>query len=306
MRARPTIASRFVLVAALAAAALVSVGCTIEEVQIEGFECLDGRCPRGFACDLRRGEPGRCISQVPLDAGADAGSIPPGVDAGRRDAGPHLRDAGPGNGCASPGHLLCDDFESGSIMRWGVSVDGASLVSATGTAARSGDYAVAATSAADGMAAFLTLDAFDDPTITDQWVRAYFLFPRGAGTELTIMELAGAAPSTGVSLHIDSYRVMSWYSSYDGGDVFEDPIPISITEDVWTCFELHVRQGGVGVGAIEVFVDGAQVGGWAGASTASTGVLPTVNLGARSFAPSGVRLVYLDDVVLSTVRPGCD
>lgn len=288
--------------------ALLAAGCAIQEQDYDGLECQRGLCPNGYACDFSVGVQGICrVGVSGMDGGLDAG----GFDAGPpifRDAGEDAGvDAGGGNGCDNPAHIFCDDFESGTLSRWSQRVVGGSSVDITELAAHSGDFGVRATSMLGGVGGepgMIFSDAFAGMSVSDQWVRAWFLFQRGTGQETTIMTLSDVGFDTVFFVDVLSLDEGGFYAPYGMmGD--SDTFALSLTEDTWFCVEVHIEQG-VTDGAFQVFVNGTEVASRIGVNTASRGVFPHVAFGSWHFAPSGARLVFVDDIVLSTEPVGCD
>lgn len=287
--------------------ALLLSGCPIQQPDYTGLECQRGLCPDGYYCDGTVGVRGLCMPGTgPIggrDAGFDAG--PPIFRDGGFDAG---TDASIGNGCAGGPHIFCDDFESGNLDRWRQRVVGDSSVTITDLVAHSGTYGVRTTSAPTAAGGFgdpgmIFTDVYAGMSLSEQWVRAWFLFQRGTGQETALMTLSDVSFDTVFEVGVNALDQGGFNAPYDG--LISDVYPITLAEDTWFCVEVQLVQGSDD-GSLRIFFNTNEVASRVGLDTQGEGVLPHVAFGAWHFAPSGARLVFIDDIVLSDRRIGCD
>lgn len=305
---------------------LVAFGCSFDEVELSGKACP---CASGWVCD-----PATllCVPLLPADGGldatrADAAAIDaptsdrampptdaPGLDAGP-DAGPRDSgfdggpidaglDAGPPDptGCDDlhAGALLCDGFESDADFAEWTENRGASE---TMTPVYRGDWAMRATSSTSDNTNYV-FERFTDVTSGELFVRTYVYLPSGSPAEhLVLAQLEeGGAPwdYAHVALRSGALRVGhrkgSTYVYRDG-----PPMP----RDRWVCLELRVEVASAGT--VQMFVDGASAASFS-ADTNLSRPYSTFYIGIsyRGSSQTGTANVYMDEIVLSRSRIGCD
>jgi hypothetical protein len=320
------------------ACAPVAAGCK-DDVQLvpggSGHIVVSLEAVSGAAC-------GACDDGVcgpgELDAGPDAGGRDGGADGGARDGGSGdggpadggPADGGPADGGSDAGPpgpcptvsepIFCDDFEGltaaspGPWSGWRLRPIGSdSEVSP----ARGPDPVHAGEQAArmytpEPQAQAAMFRELDPPIAGGNlWIRAFVYVPRDS-VDFTFAELSLlylVPPSgDGLSLQLGADH----NSFYLGSGLEDDPggqrvwaLPGSgVPRDVWTCVEVHFDIDDLGSAAL--YLDGAARGTVDDVDTLSTGGYGRIVLGLeRALGDQGPATIYLDDVAISTLRPGC-
>ena len=242
--------------------------------------------------------------QTDLDAG-----IHVTVDSGPEDSGVES----PRCTFSVPDALFCDGFERDDLEGW--RTDQLPSTSTTTILQRQGDKKLRGRSAlrarmgpGDVLAvAYATVFTDQPPRLF--WVRAYFYFPRRTSAANEYLVVSDAPNITGVvasTTDDDAANLHSHPGAIQYFEIKEVP-PL----DVWLCVEMKVEIGSTG--EVALYWDGAP------AVTAVFDVVDhtlmrRINVGAgrayvvspnRPNALDSVVEVYVDEVVVSTTRPGC-
>ena len=318
--------------AALASLLALIGGCAPGDVDLSPKICP---CAVGYYCDSATR---RCIEGTPpdVDAGRDASSGDTGVrdamtghDAASRDArvpddgGP---DAGAGTDAGTDagidlGPTRCDDIHAGAIFCSGMEPPGfadwsegsygddfAYVGRATSPAFLGAGSLYAESNAGSQRAAAFHL--FTVPvTSGDIYLRVMVYVPSGwsfPGGSLSFAQVGMyGAPYHQLSLNLTGMGIVSLYVQAEGGN---DAIyGVAVPRDTWFCVEGHAQISDA-AGVVELFLDGVSQGD----RITSFDTLPTVGyqrvvagLPFTDPAFSEIRL-YLDEIVVSSTRVGCD
>lgn len=288
---------------------LAALGCSFDPVDLEGKGCP---CSPGWVCVEAEN---LCVPRAPRDAGRDAlaedgeappadagvdGEVPPidsGTDAGL-DAGP-LDDTSCDD--ANADALICDGFEEGSGFTMWAMPRGATYA---GDPAYRGSYAMQASTSTSMALAYL-YGSFPETASGELFARAYLYVPASASLgHFPVLHLEeGGAPYdyAEVRLQDDEVRAVSKY-----GGVTTTLTGGAMPRDRWTCVELRVLIGSPG--EVELYVDGTSVDAATGVTTALSGPYRVFYAGIsnRATGQTGNATLYMDEVVLSTSRVGCD
>jgi hypothetical protein len=216
---------------------------------------------------------------------------------------------GGGSLCASSGAILCDNFEEGTIdtTRW----QQLTLTSATLTVdqqqAHSGSYSLHAST--DAVTATGTnpggYAVHEDSSLPlDFFVRFYVYVPSTGTAPSKSQIVSQLVASTGDGMQIDINSGYLALTSWANNPVLDQTSDTPLTADLWHCIEWEALEGSPG--ATAVWIDGIQVTGLGPTVTAPA--YNTVQFGIGFFqAPVQPRFeVWIDDVVVQTMRVGCD
>ena len=252
-----------------------------------------------------------------LDASRDLDAG--GADAGRADSGPV--DAGPLDGGppdAGPDDTRCDDLHAGAIFcdgfetapgfpawssMWGT--DG--MVSRTTTQTFLGLGALRAQTTVGGGHTAVRRTLATPLTSGEVYLRAFVFIPSSV-TSMGSFSIAQAgydgSPWYHVSLGTTSAGAAQLYldSEAGGRSVNGRPIP----RDVWVCLEAHVFLADTG-GFGEMWMNGTHEGRFSDFNTSPARGYERVAAGLPYTEPTRTTTdVYVDEVVLSRTRIGCD
>lgn len=277
--------------------------------------CDDGVCGQ-FAMDAGPdggdrdggGDDGGPRDGGPSDAGSDGGRDA-GIDAGT--------DAGPPSLCPS-GALFCDDFEAlapGDFAPWlrAVLHSGSEITPATPPApVHEGEQAARMHTPGPSARAALQHELASPLGAGDDlWVRTYLYVPND-GDQFTfagfsLFYLVPRAGDQGVSLQIRRDGTYFNLAPVLEDDPEADPFVAAmgtVPRGRWTCVEVFLELGDHG--RAELYFDGVSRGALSDVDTLAASGYGSVVLGLeRALGSQGPATIYLDDVAISTSRPGC-
>jgi hypothetical protein len=203
--------------------------------------------------------------------------------------------------------LFCDGFEDPKLARWSYTIFMMGMAERATSPVHTGMGSLHATTGAAGMttnnASRYGAKPYDHQKSGDVWLRYYYYVPSSVVVNSYFSSGVVAEiekPYFGFSLIIlpDHVEIES------GGTRF--PGTMSFPRDHWTCVELHV-QIDPAVGVFEAYLDG----------TLAVHSSPTKTQPAHGYASADVGIhytdlaqgpveVYVDDVVASLTRVGCN
>lgn len=203
------------------------------------------------------------------------------------------------------GAIFCDGFENSALAGW-------SLLRQDGTAVRSvervyrGTAALRAEATASSGYAYLFHHALGGLTSGELFVRGFYYFPSGVPLARLTFVTAGesVSPYRSTQMRVLNEQV----SGYDGAalrDVNSGPGAI-VPRDQWVCIEYRVLIDDA-AGAVDMWINDESIGGLSSLDTlAATGYAQlSVGIIGTSATQSPV-VVYVDEVVASRTRVGCD
>lgn len=149
---------------------------------------------------------------------------------------------------------------------------------------------------------------FDVPapfTAGELWVRTYVLVPStyGGGTSAALAYLEEPTPP---NQYIDATITGDSVSVYRSGTMPEVFVEVAASlTDAWHCFEWHIVLGAGGT--LDLFIDGDLLVSSGPQNLSVDGAYDAVNIGqSEPFDTPPSDALYLDQVVISSTRPGCD
>jgi hypothetical protein len=257
----------------------------------------------------------------PRDAGApqDSGS----QDAGAiKDAGPTPSDAGSIDAAVSCSHVLCEDFESGSLAGkpWTLETSSSSnSVQVQSARVAHGKYAVQAHAKGGSSYAVMFLENLPAALQKHYFGRMYYYatdFPTESGGHtafITSSNTLKGFPDADHHLEVASYTGSkpTWQMTYWQGD---GPEYIGsggqIPKAKWFCLEWEFNDA---PDEIAVWVDGqgspqgAEFRNIDNHASNLLGKMTTLGVGFRTWHPKGAPDIdiYIDDIALDTQRVGC-
>jgi hypothetical protein len=219
-------------------------------------------------------------------------------------------DGSAGGSCASPGAILCDDFEEGTIdtPRWQRLTQTSATVAVDSTRPHSGRFSLHASAAQvpsdGGVANIGGYIAHQGALPSDFFMRFYAYLPSAGGPPSRSEIVAQLVASSGLGMQLDTnsgyVALTSWANTPELDLVSGTPL----AADVWHCVEWEAREGSPGQTA--VWIDGNPVG------DLGVGVMAPayseVQLGIGFFQPPAQPAfeLWIDDVVVQSSRVGCD
>lgn len=259
-------------------------GCTSDAQCVEAL----GSCDGNAVC---RGS--GCLCAPITDAGPSDSAI--------TDSAPDaVMDSGPPVDTRCDTALLCDSFEDSSLPGWVIDTSGGTVTSVT-SPVHAGDRAVRfELTVPTARAALDRLGIFSGLTSGEVWLSVRMFVPASS-----------SFPQLGVIEERDTegdYLALGIFA--DDNLRFRDPIVAAesigtVPEDRWFCLE--IRNQLTDGGAAEVFLDGARVISLTKANPVPVGGYDDLLIGAQ-FSSAGVptTVLYLDDLVVSLTRAGCE
>jgi hypothetical protein len=238
----------------------------------------------------------------------------PATDAGPTDDGA-MSDAAASDGqvldagdpCAGhSGALFCDSFDDPTFMPWAYE-----KVAAGSTAEQSTSFvhtpagALVATTGPSGSTNFARLGAKPFPHIKsgDLWLRAYYFIPNATVTNSfysTVVIAEIEPPYFGFSLVVFPTQVQIGV----GGTMY--PGTMAFPHERWVCVELHV-QIDASQGHFEGYFDGLLAVQSPALDTMGDYGYTSIDVGIHyTDTNQNPVLLYVDDVVAGTTRPGCN
>jgi hypothetical protein len=200
--------------------------------------------------------------------------------------------------------LFCDGFED-LKSRWSYEIAMNGTAARTTTRFHSGSASLLATTgaAAPNTAARYAIKAFNHQKSGEIWARSFYYVPSSSVADpyfstTVVAELE--PPYFGFSLLVLPSRVAIGVGDkrYQG--------TLAFPRDRWTCVELHVSVAATG-GMFEAYLDGALAARSPAIDTLPDQGYTTLDVGIHYTDPKqGPVEVYVDDVVASNTRPGCE
>ncbi len=271
--------------------AIVGEACDVRE------QCIDATCETILAGDS--GLDGATTADASFDAAFDATLPDAGFDgASDIDSG---SDAAIVDAAPSPcvGSTLCDDFEADHESR--------TLFSAGGSTARisnerthSGERSLRVVALADATLAFAQYPMHAAGAA--QWTRAYYYF---SGMRTGLVPLETRSETRTVSIFTVGATPSSLNFRSQTLEPGSDPLSVPLPQATWTCIEMAVvYDEEVNPNAV-LFVDGIEAAGLQ-VPTDERFNDAVFGISFRDDMNPAPFEVFVDDIVISTERVGCD
>jgi hypothetical protein len=193
--------------------------------------------------------------------------------------------------------VFCDGFEDPALGAWQAMADGTAMTSRDPMFGYRG-AGLRVTAPIGSSRAVRYVDVFTAPP-ADLWTRVWVYLP--STTELDLEVVAVSEPTTTANIVFSIYEDAIDIHAHAIASNFEVSAMTPPPRDRWVCYELHVAVAAAG--RVALYGDGVALLDQSAVDT--RGITGRVLLGAFSKPGSASEEIFVDEVAIGIVRPGC-